>query len=105
MQYKTIVLELLQQQPQMHDRLRESRTLLSTLERLAAELKDSHESWMSWVAQASPGSSEGQIKSEALEIALMELKDLLHSASSPDGESPLSLDGAMAFLRRHSPPA
>ena len=45
MQYKTIVLELLQQRPEMHDQLRRNRMLLPTLELYASELKTSHEAW------------------------------------------------------------
>ena len=41
MQYKTIVLELLQQRPQMHEQLRKDRKLLPALEFYAKELKAS----------------------------------------------------------------
>ena len=75
MQYKTIVLELLQQTPQIYDQLLENRT------------------------QSDPS----QIASEALEIALSELEDRLTSASPPDDHQPLSLDAAMAFIRGHTP--
>ena len=37
MQYKTIILELLEQRPQMHEELRQSRKLLPTLEFYASE--------------------------------------------------------------------
>ena len=40
MQYKTIVLELLQQRPEIHDQLRSQRMLLPTMEHYASELKD-----------------------------------------------------------------
>ena len=43
MQYKTIVLELLQQRPEMHEQLRQQRKLLTTMEMYARELKASHE--------------------------------------------------------------
>ena len=105
MQYKTIVLELLQQMPELHDRLRENRTLLSTLERLAAELKESHQGWMKQLTPSSPNGSESQISSAALEMALTDLEAALLPASPRDGDDPPSLDGAMAYLRRHSPPA
>ncbi len=39
MHYKTIVLELIQDHPALHEQLRASRTLLSTVERTAAALK------------------------------------------------------------------
>ncbi len=39
MQYKTIVLELLQQQTELHEELRLTRRLLPTMEALAKDLK------------------------------------------------------------------
>jgi chromosome segregation ATPase len=104
MQYKTIVLELLQQFPEMYDRLRETRTLLSTLEQRAEELKNSHEDWKQKLTEASPNYSEPQIASAAMEIALTELEASLLRDSPQDADEPPSLDGAMAFLL-HSPPA
>jgi hypothetical protein len=102
-QYKTIVLELLQQQPEIHERLRSSRTLLPTMERLAGELKARHEFWTGRLERANPGISENQIAGEALELALAELRGRLRPESSTAATEPLSLDAAMAFLRRHTP--
>ena len=39
MMYKTIVLEILQQRPEMHERLRKERKLLPAMELYAQELK------------------------------------------------------------------
>ncbi len=103
MQYKTIVLELLQQRPRMHDRLREERTLLPTMERYARELKASHEAWKERLLQERPGNEPSQIASEALEMALAELENRLPSDSPPNDQDPLSLDAAMAHLRRPTP--
>ena len=105
MQYKTIILELLQQWPETHDQLRKQRMLLATMERLARELKDSHEAQMAILSTARPASDPSQIASEALEIALKELMASLPTASPPNEDEPLSLDAAMAFLHRHTPPA
>src|SRR5207244_13441885 len=55
MQYKTIVLELLQQRPQTHDQLRKDRKLLPTVEMYARELKTSHEAWKKTLGQERPG--------------------------------------------------
>jgi hypothetical protein len=105
MQYKTIVLELLQQHPEIHQQLQSRRTLLATMELYARELKTSHEAWKARLCQALPGSNPSQIASEALEIALWELEDVLQSEFPPDESEPLTLEGAMAFIRGHSPPA
>lgn len=98
MQYKTIILELLRQRPEMHEQLRKSRKLLPAMEFYAKELKTSHEAWKETLSEAKPGNDRSQIASEALEMALKEMGDRLPSAS-PDGTEPLSLDAAMASIR------
>ena len=102
MQYKTIVLELLQQRTEMHDQLRKERKLLPALEFYARELKSSHEAWKETLSEAKPGSDPSQIASEAMEMAIKELEDRLPSVSPPNGTEPLSLDAAMAFIRNHT---
>lgn len=105
MLYKTMVLELLHQRREMEEQLRRTRSLLPTLESYARELKTRHEAWKEALSQTKPGSDPNLIASEALEMSLKELEDRLPSASPPDGTAPLSLEGAMAFVRRHTPPA
>lgn len=105
MQYKTICLQLIQDRPEMYDQLLSSRTLLATLERSAIQLRDRHLQWKALLSQASPGSDPSQVASEALEIALKELEDSLPPVFPPDEDEPLSLDAAMAFLRRPTSPA
>lgn len=105
MHYKHICLQMIQARPEMYDQLLSSRTLLPTLNSYAAQLRTSHLDWKELLTQARPGSSENQIASEALEIALKELEDSLPPALRRDEEEHLSLDAAMAFIRRHTPPA
>jgi hypothetical protein len=107
MPYKTLVLALLQQHPTLHQTLRSSGTLLRTLEHSATTLKDRHAYWRHELTQAQPGSDPSQIASQALELAVQDLQDALPADSSPSADTaePLSLDAAMAFLRRHTPPA
>ena len=106
MRYKTIALELIQEQPEIYEQLRQERTLLKTLNRYAADLKASHHAWTEQLRQAKPGSDPSQTASEALEMALHDLQARLSSASPPsDAVEPPSLDAAMNFLRRHTPPA
>ena len=102
MQYKTIILELLQQRPEMHEQLRKERKLLPALELYAKELKTSHEAWKEVLTQAKPESDPSQIASEALEMALKDLEERLPSASHPNDNDPLSLDAGMAFIRNHT---
>jgi hypothetical protein len=105
MLYKTIVLELLRDHPDLHLKLQADKTLLPTLERCAGELRSSHEAWKNRLWLARPGSDESQLASEALELALKDLADRLRSGSRPVATEPLSLDEAMVFLRRHTPTA
>ena len=104
MLYKTIVLELLKKRTELHEQLRLTRRLLPTMETHARELKASHETWKETLASANPGRDPSQIANEALELALKELEDRLPSVSPPS-EDELSLDGAMATIRRHTPSA
>lgn len=102
MQYKTIILELLEQRPKMREELRQSRTLLPTLEFYASELRDSHEDWKDRLLQAKPESDPSQIAGEAMELALKDLEDRLPSESNQGESETLSLDQAMAHLSRHT---
>ncbi len=106
MHYKTIVLELLQEQyPKLHEQLRQERTLLMTLDEYANELKSAHLAWMDEIRRASPESDESQVSSEALQLAIEHLQGGL-PCESPMGETAeaLSLDAAMAFITPHTPP-
>lgn len=105
MQYKTIVLVLLQQQTPLYEQLRTSRQLLAMLENWATGLKTNHESWIETLSQTMPGSDSLQIRSEALELAIQELRDCLRPVSLPDEDEPISLDQAMAYLQLHKLPA
>jgi hypothetical protein len=100
MQYKTIILELLQQRPLMLEELRKERKVLATLEQYAQELKTSHETWQEQLATQKPASHPSQIASEALEMALQELEERLPTESLQDETETLSLDEAMATIRR-----
>ena len=102
MQYKTIILELLQQRPEIHEQLRMSRKLLTTVEHYARELKTSHEAWKETLGQERPGSDQSQIASEAMEMALKELEDRLPPASLRNDNEALSLDAAMTFILGHT---
>jgi hypothetical protein len=105
MLYKTMVLELLQQRPEMRQHLKHQRLLRPALELYANALKRRHDVWKELLTQDRPQSSERQIATEALELALQELEQALPSASLPDESDTLSLDATMAFIRRHTPPA
>ena len=100
--YKTIVLRLLEERPEMYRQLQQSRTLLATLNRYSQELSISHNAWKERLLDVNPGSSESQIESEAAELALKELVDRLPSPLQDEDET-FSLESAMAFIRKHTP--
>ncbi len=64
MQYKTITLELLEAHPNLHNRLRLSRKLLTEIDRYASDLRAAHLRW----------TGEGMDPSAARELALAELE-------------------------------
>ena len=100
MQYKSIAMEILKD----HPTLRTEATMLQDVERLAIQLRDNHLAWKDRLMKARPGSDEAQIASEALELAIEEVLHTSASASEADeAQAPLSLDAAMAFVRRHTP--
>jgi hypothetical protein len=104
MNYKTMCLQKIQDRPEMYDQLLKSRTLLGALNGYARQLRDSHLEWKELLSQARPDTSETQIASEALEIALKELEDSLPPVYPQEDET-LSLDAAMESIRSHMPPA
>ena len=75
MQYKTIVLEMLEQRTELFETLRQQRKVLTTMENYAQELKASHEAIKKDLRQANPKSDPEQISSEAFELALKELEE------------------------------
>lgn len=106
MLYKTVLLELLTQYPRLYEPLRQQRTLLAMLDRLALMLKAHHQEWMSTLRQTRPGSAPAQLASEALELAMAEMHDHLHSASelSEVDEGTLPLDAILRNLALHTQP-
>jgi hypothetical protein len=103
--YKTIILELLHQNPAVWEELRTTRKLMPTLNSYAAELKAKHQARMESLRQIRPESAPSQLSSEAMELAIEDVKGSLPTESTPSEDEPLSLDAAMAYRRRHTPPA
>lgn len=99
MQYQQIVHELLEQQTELHEKLRLTRRLLPTIEAYAKELKASHKEWRETLIDSRPGSDPMQLESEAMELAVKEMEDRLESESQMSDQEALSLDAAMASLK------
>ena len=102
MLYKTIVLQILEDRTDLYEQLRSTRTLRSTMESLATELRNLHLTWQETLATARPGSDPTQIASEAMEVAIKALEDRLPSVSPRNVEEELSLDEAMAYIKNHT---
>ena len=105
MMYKTIVLELIEAHPILHEQLKATRTLTLTLDTLAGELKASHDSWTQRFCEVNPGSDRRQMASEALEMAVEDMRERLHYASPNDEAETRSLDAALASLLRPATPS
>jgi hypothetical protein len=99
MPYKTIILELLQRSPRLHDRLRRGRMLLAATESLATALKARHEALKNELATTKPELDPAQAASAAMEIAAQEMEHRLLAAFPADGQGQLSPDAAMTFVR------
>ena len=104
MQYQTIVLELIQDRPLLQNKLITSNSLLSTTEQLAAELRENHLQILSQLQQAEPNQSSIQHRSEAMEIAVNQLIESLDDNQESEASETFSLDGAMTYIKRHTPP-
>lgn len=104
MHYKTIIMELINDQPELALQLRGKKQMLATIDTYAMELKNRHEAWKKQLSRTRPGSHFSQIASEALELAIEEIRDRLASASVKEEAEALSLEAAMGYIRRHSQP-
>ena len=113
MQYKTITLSLIEQRPHWHQQLRQAGTMLATLDEYALKLKTMHVAWQAELIATRPASDPQQLSSAALELAMQELQEQLppepteenEPTKENEGNETFNLDDAMAFLRRHTPPA
>src|SRR5689334_13336857 len=99
MQYKTIVLGLLEQQPTLYQQLIVNKTLGQMLQQLATALGHCHQYWIEKLQRVRAVSDQTQRTSRALELALRELEEDLQPESSPSGEENQSFDlhAAMMF--------
>jgi hypothetical protein len=105
MHYKTIVLELLQDEAHqtLHEKLRVNRKLLEAVNTLATHLKARHEFWMRKLSQSRQAFELSQHSSSALEMAVQELRDALPAEKTYDPSDTLNLADATSFISRFSP--
>ena len=104
-QYQTLALQLIRAYPLVHYSIKEQNLLVDTIMKEAKLLEQRHRILQEQLSLAQPDSDPISIESAALEIALKELQDRLALGLPPADQEALSLEGAMAFLKKATPPA
>ena len=81
------------------------RAMPQALDRSSTGLKASHDFWTDQIARAKPHTAPDQMASVALEMAIEELRNRLSAESQVSWilVQPLSLEGARASIRHHTP--
>jgi hypothetical protein len=106
MMYKTIVLELIHQNPGLYEQLRSSKRLLPAMDTYAVELKSAHEQMTGLLRRENPGIDASLISAQAMELAVHELSAHLSSESSAtEAEARSLLDEIMPSLKLVTPAA
>lgn len=82
MKYKSIILTLIEQNPQLHAELKSSRSLLATVEREARAFKDQHEGYLADLTNQAPEAAVGALSSQAFEVALADMESRLGMSGS-----------------------
>ena len=103
MQYKTIILELIQQNEPLHDRLRSNRSLLATVDRLAAQLKAEHEIYLNEMTMQEPTASRPAASQQAFEMAIKEAQEQLVAMTPAEVMVPAADSTSVAAGSRTSP--
>lgn len=107
---RTITLARLEADPTLYRRLKVTRRLHSTLTALAADLERSRRGWLESLTRAehdpaTAAATATELALADLETAIARLRaSVLPDAPVTDGEGGPTLEEAMAFLRRHTPP-
>ena len=102
MQYKMIVLQLLEQHPELYGQVRDRGHILPMVEYYACELKTIHEAWNAAMLQSKTDRQAGQIEGGALELALQELQARLPGGSTMHRNQATSLDSMAMVFRSYS---
>ncbi|MFN8707414.1 MAG: hypothetical protein ACK526_13510 [Planctomyces sp.] len=75
MHYKTIVMELINDQPELLSTLRESRTLLPSIERWAVLLRSQHLALIDEYLRQTSGVTANEVSSQAMEVAVEQIRE------------------------------
>ena len=105
MQYKLILLQLLEQHPELFKQVRQRGNIHPKVEYYACELKTLHDAWKAAILQSKPDREASQIASGALEVALEEIQARLPEGSTLHRNQAISLDSMAEAFRNYSPRA
>jgi hypothetical protein len=105
MNYKTIVHELIQANPELHEQLRLTRQLLPTMEAYAIELRTRHRYWTDQLCGDTPLIYPHSVTDNAMELAVAELQNRLSLEDSQADSDSLNLDDAISAIRNPTSPA
>ena len=83
MHYKTIVMELINDHPELQSRLRESQTLLQSIEQWAVILRRQHRDLIEEFLQQESGVTANEVSSRAMEVAVEQVREKLLQTQAP----------------------
>ncbi|MEZ6128912.1 MAG: hypothetical protein R3C59_09535 [Planctomycetaceae bacterium] len=101
MLYKTVVMELLEGNDLLRERLRAEGSLLASLELMAGNLRERHRELVAEMQESPAVGGFREISSAALEIAVREIQDRMTAFLESDEK--LDLDAIMQNIARPSP--
>lgn len=90
MQYKTIVLELLESQPALSEKLKANSSLLSTMETIAEQLRTNHLQLVEQTQLKRQEAAGEAIRSQALEHQIEQLKRYLHTLATQSDQQTIT---------------
>ncbi|MCA9050162.1 MAG: hypothetical protein KDA89_15610 [Planctomycetaceae bacterium] len=101
MLYKTVVMELMEENGGLREKLRGEGNLLASLELLAGNLRERHRGLVAEMQGSRADGGFSEISSAALEIAVQEMRDRMTAFS--DSDETIDLDQLLQEIVRRSP--
>jgi hypothetical protein len=83
MHYKTIVMELINDHPELQSRLLENQTLLPSIEQWAVILRRQHRELIEEFLQQESGVTANEVSSRAMEVAVEQIREQLLQIPAP----------------------
>lgn len=83
MHYKTILMELINDHPELQSRLRESRTLLPSIEQWAVILRKQYRELIEEFLRQESSVTANEVSSRAMEVAVEQIREQLQQTPAP----------------------